>query len=88
VVYGVLSLNKIFIEDKIRVMDPTAFNINPLNISQLSLHSPEIRMNKTNIDFYQSDVYLLGLCILSAASLGDIDNNVREEEIEGLLGAV
>lgn len=62
-------------------MDPTAFNINPLNISRLSLHSPEIRTNRKDIDFYQSDVYLLGLCILSAASLGYIDNEVKDEEI-------
>lgn len=87
-VYGVLSPNKIFVEDKIRVMDPTAFNINPLNISRLSLHSPEIRMNQADIDFYQSDVYLLGLCILSAASLVDIGNDIGEDGIETLLGDV
>lgn len=69
-------------------MDPTAFNINPLNISRLSLHSPEIRMNQTDIDFYQSDVYLLGLCMLSAASLSDIGNNIGEDGIEMLLEGV
>lgn len=81
-----LSPNKIFIEDKIRVMDPTAFNINPLNVSRISLHSPEIRMNQTDIDFYQSDVYLLALCILSAASLSNIHNDIGEDGIETLLG--
>lgn len=46
VVYGVLSTSKIFIEDKIRLMDPSAFNINPMNVSRLSLHSPEIKKNE------------------------------------------
>jgi hypothetical protein len=46
VMYGVLSNSKIFVEDKIRLMDPSSFNINSMAISRLSLHSPEIAANE------------------------------------------
>jgi hypothetical protein len=69
-------------------MDPSAFNINPVNISRLSLHSPEIKLNRADIDFYMSDVYLLGLCILSAATLIDLDNKLEDEELDALLEQV
>lgn len=45
-------------------------------------------MNQNDIDFYQSDVYLLGLCILSATSLIDINNTLNEEEMEKLFVSV
>jgi hypothetical protein len=45
VMYGALSNNKIFVEEKIRLMDPTSFNINSIAVSRLSLHSPEISAN-------------------------------------------
>lgn len=69
-------------------MNPIAYNINPINISRLSLQSPEIRLNKSDIDFYMSDVYLLGLCMLSAATLTNLNNKVGEEELASLLNAV
>jgi hypothetical protein len=39
-VYGVLSSSKIFVEEPIRVLDPSLFNITPVNASTLSLRSP------------------------------------------------
>lgn len=42
IVYGVLSSRKIFVEEKIRLMDPSIFNFNPVNISRMSLRSPEL----------------------------------------------
>lgn len=86
VMYGVLSNSKIFVEDKIRLMDPTSFNINSMAISRLSLHSPEMSANEPEIDFSQSDVYLLALCIIEATTLSEINNKITTEELTTLLG--
>lgn len=41
--YGALSSSKIFVADGcIRLMDPTAFNLNPMTISRMSMCSPEL----------------------------------------------
>lgn len=55
-------------------MDPSAYNLAPMNVSRLSIYSPEIADSSPEIDFYQSDVYLLGLCLLEAANLTLIDS--------------
>ena len=72
--YGILSSSKIFVDGPIRLMDPSAYNLAPMNVSRLSIHSPEIADSAPEIDFYQSDVYLLGLCLLEAANLAFIDS--------------
>lgn len=84
-IYGVLSSSKIFVSDQIRLMDPSAFNLAPVDISRISYHSPQIASVESDIDFNQSDVYLLGLCMVEAASLVHIDNKVTREVLDIIL---
>jgi serine/threonine protein kinase len=69
-------------------MDPSAYNLAPIDISRISYHSPEIAGTEPDIDFSQSDVYLLGLCMLEAASLVILDNRTGKEAIDLILKAV
>ncbi len=63
-------------------MDPSAFNLNPLALSRISLHSPELKDKKDELDFEQSDVYLLALCILSAATLKLVPQQPCEDYLD------
>jgi len=39
-IYGVLSSKKIFMEGAIRLMNPSAFTLAPVNVSRISFQSP------------------------------------------------
>ena len=69
-------------------MDPSAFNLAPIDVSRISYHSPEIAEIKSDIDFNLSDVYLLGLCMAEAASLISIDNKVMRDVLDEILKEV
>lgn len=66
-------------------MNPSAFTLAPVNVSRISFQSPQITATDKQIDFNQSDVYLLGLCILEAAALTKIDNKANKDDVQRLL---
>jgi len=59
-----LSCDRIFIDEKVKIIDPSAVGEDPMMISSNRLYSPEILIGEEDVDILKSDVYVLGLCIL------------------------
>ena len=66
--YGVLGCDKIFIDKKVKLLDPSAVGEDPLNLMSHRLYSPEV-ISQQSTDIIKSDVYVLGLCIIEAVLL-------------------
>ena len=66
-----LGCDKIFLGERIKLLDPSAIAEDPLVITNNRLHSPEILLQNHDIDIIKSDVFIFGLCMLQAALLID-----------------
>lgn len=62
--YGVLGCDKIFIDNKIKLIDPSAVAEDPLVLTPHRLYSPEVINHHSSINILKSDVFVLGLCLL------------------------
>jgi hypothetical protein len=67
--YGVLDCDKIFLGERIKLLDPSAIAEDPLLVTENRLYSPEVLMEQEGIDILKSDVFIFGLCLLQAALL-------------------
>ena len=56
-------------------MDPSATAIDPLQISEGRLYSPEIINQSDEIDLFQSDIYVLGLILIECGLLIDLSSD-------------
>jgi hypothetical protein len=72
--YGVLGCDKIFIDKKIKLLDPSAVAEDPLTLGPHRLYSPEVINRREPIDILKSDVFVLGLCIVEAVLLVSLSN--------------
>ena len=73
--YGVLGCDKIFIDKKITLIDPSVIAEDPLTLAPHRLYSPEVIRGHSDIDIVKSDVYVLGLCLLEAILLVSIGSS-------------
>lgn len=62
--YGVLGCDKIFIDKRIKLLDPSAVAEDPLAVTPHKLYSPEVINQYSSINILKSDVFVLGLCLL------------------------
>lgn len=69
--YGVLGCDKIFLGERVKLLDPSAIAEDPLQVTNNRLHSPEILLEYSDVDILKSDVFIFGLCILQASLLID-----------------
>ena len=67
--YGVLHCGNIFIDEGIRLLDPSATAEDPLVLAPNRLYSPEILAQYEDVDILKSDVFVLGLCLIEASLL-------------------
>lgn len=77
IAYGVLDCDKIFLGEKVKLLDPSAIAEDPLNINGNRLYSPQILNYEENVDIIKSDVFVFGLCLLEAALLLDFNAENR-----------
>jgi len=69
IAYGVLGCDKIFLGEKIKLLDPSAIAEDHFIITDNRLYSPEVLEERDCIDILESDVFIFGLCLLQAALL-------------------
>ena len=62
--YGVLHPRHVFIDEGVKLMDPSAIAEDPLSVTSGRLYSPEIVKGYEEIDILRSDVFVLGLCLI------------------------
>jgi hypothetical protein len=71
IIYGVLGCDKMFVDQQIKIIDPSATAMDPLMITEGRLYSPEIIAQEDEIDMFKSDVYVFALCIMEVVLLTD-----------------
>ena len=74
-----LGSDKVFIDGKIRLIDPSAIAQDPFSLTPHRLYSPEVIRQLPDIDILKSDVFALALLILEAALLVPLSNESMPE---------